>query len=234
MDAIAVIFGYCERTGPGLWAEPLNAVSNLAFLVAGVVALRRLRRTFAPGPPPSVLLVMVVVLPVIGAGSFTFHTVAGWTRVLDELPILVFVLSYLVVAVHLFLGVPWRLAWPAAPAYLLFATAIETVLGGLGWGDPGMRYVPVLLAVLGLATALILSGDAGRQRYGAGTSPPVRTSPGTWSTPSCSTWWCPWRPPGGGRSTCRRRPRRLMAIRAEGAVLRYGPNLCSCSASIPA
>lgn len=166
MDAIAVIFGYCERTGPGLWAEPLNALSNLAFLVAGVVALRRLRRTVAPGTPPSVLLVMVVLLPVIGAGSFTFHTVAGWTLVLDEAPILVFVLSYLVVAVHLFLGVPWRLAWLAAPGYVLFATAIETVLAGLGWGDPGMRYVPVLLAVLGLATALILSGDAGRQRYG--------------------------------------------------------------------
>jgi len=25
--------GYCERVGPGLWAEPLNAVSNAAFLI---------------------------------------------------------------------------------------------------------------------------------------------------------------------------------------------------------
>lgn len=163
---MAVIFGYCERTGPGLWAEPLNAVSNLAFVVAGMVALRGLRRTAGPGAPAGVLLVMVVLVPVIGAGSFVFHTVGGWTLVLDEVPILLFVLSYLVVAVHLFLGVPWHLAWLGAPGYLLFATALEAALGGLGWHDPGVRYVPVLLALFGLATALILSGDAGVQRYG--------------------------------------------------------------------
>jgi hypothetical protein len=25
------IDAYCERLGPGLWAEPLNALTNLAF-----------------------------------------------------------------------------------------------------------------------------------------------------------------------------------------------------------
>ena len=163
---MAVIFGYCERTGPGLWAEPLNTVSNLAFVVAGMVALRTLRRTAAPGAPAGVLLAIVGLLPVIGAGSFVFHTVGGWTLVLDEVPILLFVLSYLVVAVHLFLGVPWQLAWLAPPGYLLFATALEAALGGLGWRDPGVRYVPVLLALFALAVALMLSGDAGVQRYG--------------------------------------------------------------------
>ena len=161
-----VIFSYCERTGPGFWAEPLNAVSNLAFVVAGVVVLRRLRRIAAPAAPVSVVVVLVGLLPVIGVGSFIFHTVAGWTRVLDEAPILVFVLSYLVVAVHLFLGAPWRLAWLAVPGYVLFASALGEALGRLGWRDPGVRYVPVLLAIVGLATALILSDDANTQRYG--------------------------------------------------------------------
>lgn len=75
-----VIFSYCERTGPGLWAEPLNAVSNLAFVVAAVVVLRRLRRIAAPAAPVSVVVLLVGLLPVIGVGSFIFHTVAGWTR----------------------------------------------------------------------------------------------------------------------------------------------------------
>ena len=28
---------YCERLGPGLWAEPLNAVSNAAFFIAAAL-----------------------------------------------------------------------------------------------------------------------------------------------------------------------------------------------------
>ncbi len=30
---------YCERLGPGLWAEPLNAVTNLAFILAGILLI---------------------------------------------------------------------------------------------------------------------------------------------------------------------------------------------------
>ena len=51
--ALPVIDIYCERTGPGLLAEPVNAITNLAFLLAaaacwrlaeGVVASRQQRR----------------------------------------------------------------------------------------------------------------------------------------------------------------------------------------------
>ena len=35
---------YCERTGPGLWAEPLNALSNLAFIAVAVILWRRAGR----------------------------------------------------------------------------------------------------------------------------------------------------------------------------------------------
>ena len=35
---------YCERVGPGTWDEPLNAVTNLAFLAAGLLLVIALRR----------------------------------------------------------------------------------------------------------------------------------------------------------------------------------------------
>ncbi len=34
---------YCERLGPGFGAEPLNAITGLGFLVAGLIALRHAR-----------------------------------------------------------------------------------------------------------------------------------------------------------------------------------------------
>jgi hypothetical protein len=42
------IDAYCERLGPGLWAEPLNALTNLAFIVAALICAWRLGH---PRPP---------------------------------------------------------------------------------------------------------------------------------------------------------------------------------------
>jgi hypothetical protein len=58
-------FLYSERTGPGLLAEPLNAVTNLAFFVAAWAAWRLARRRSGtgkgtaepPNPPSSVAAV---------------------------------------------------------------------------------------------------------------------------------------------------------------------------------
>ncbi|WP_431310977.1 ceramidase domain-containing protein [Methylobacterium nigriterrae] len=46
------IRAYCERTEAGFWAEPLNAVSNAAFLVAAALAGRRALRGFKAEPEP--------------------------------------------------------------------------------------------------------------------------------------------------------------------------------------
>jgi len=36
---------YCERLGPGLWAEPLNALTNLAFLLTALASWQLARRS---------------------------------------------------------------------------------------------------------------------------------------------------------------------------------------------
>jgi hypothetical protein len=84
---------YCERVGPGLWAEPLNASSNVAFFLAVWVIWNLARRAHALSPGISLLLVVLVT---VGIGSSLFHTFAtAWARVLDLAPILLFQLSYL-------------------------------------------------------------------------------------------------------------------------------------------
>src|SRR3989304_3459018 len=84
---------YCERLGPGLWAEPLNALTNLGFLVAALASWQLARRA---GPADGSVLALIAMMVAIGAGSALFHTFAtGWARVLDVLPILLFQLWFL-------------------------------------------------------------------------------------------------------------------------------------------
>ncbi|REG46181.1 ceramidase [Paracoccus versutus] len=85
---------YCERTGPDDWSEPINAMTNLAFLIAALVLWLRLR-----GPEMAMGRALAAVLFVIGVGSRLFHTHANrLTGLMDVLPILGFILLYVFAA----------------------------------------------------------------------------------------------------------------------------------------
>jgi hypothetical protein len=163
---MSTIVSYCERTGPGLWAEPINAITNVAFLVAAFVSVLTLRRIAPNRPAPASIQLLIGLLVVIGIGSSIFHTVRSWTQVLDVVPIALFVLSYVVIAAHYFYDVPWRFAWMTGPAFLAFVAAVGTALGALGFSDTGRWYVPVLLAILGSGAALTMSREPGRRATG--------------------------------------------------------------------
>ncbi len=113
---------YCERLDAALWAEPVNALSNLAF-VLGALVLWRVPAARVPA----------ALLALVGVGSFVFHTWATQLAMaLDVLPILVLIawagrealirklqwpLSRIVtVAVVLFLGVLPLWFWVEDPA----------------------------------------------------------------------------------------------------------------------
>jgi len=84
---------YCERTDPTFWAEPINALTNISFILAALGAWHLSRRSSTMSPSIWLLLTTAVA---IGVGSFVFHTVAtSWARILDVLPILVFQLLFL-------------------------------------------------------------------------------------------------------------------------------------------
>lgn len=77
---------YCERFDASFWAEPVNAISNLSFLVAGLL-LWRLRS------PRTTLMAILVIL--IGLGSFSFHTYANrLTGLLDVLAIALYLVTF--------------------------------------------------------------------------------------------------------------------------------------------
>ncbi|MDR9428488.1 MAG: ceramidase domain-containing protein [Salibaculum sp.] len=146
MDLTEQIDGYCERMDFSFWAEPVNALTNLAFLVAAVVLWRR-----SAGVPMARAL--AAVLFAIGIGSFLFHTLAtGWAALADTLPILGFILLYLF-AVHRDV-----LAWPgwaaglATAGFLPYAAGVTVLLRDVPFFGVSSFYwtVPILLVIYGI------------------------------------------------------------------------------------
>lgn len=115
---------YCERLGPEIWAEPINALSNLAFLIAGFWGLAAIRRNGA-GTFATVLGWWVVA---IGLGSLAFHLFANrLTALADIIPIAVFTLLYTVFV----LRVMMRLSWVNSALGFVSFYAVAIGLGAL-------------------------------------------------------------------------------------------------------
>lgn len=137
--------GYCERVGPGLWGEPLNSLSNLAFLVAAVLVWR-----LANGDRTGRLLAGLIGL--IFVASTVFHLLATrWAAVADSGAILVFVLVYAVVFARRYWSRRW--AWVAAPAF--FGLTVGTALLG------GGLYLGALIGLAAFAAVLAFKRDVG-------------------------------------------------------------------------
>ena len=105
-DLFAPIDIYCERTDASFLSEPLNFCSNIAFVIAGILILRNIRRThFKSKQPGSTFLAWLVI--VIGIGSGLFHSNAnGWSQWADVLPIAIYVFTYLVLFLRFTAGAP--------------------------------------------------------------------------------------------------------------------------------
>ncbi len=143
MDWFRQIDSYCERTDFSYWSEPLNAVTNAAFLIAAIWMWRRCEGIVAAR-------VLCVIVFGIGVGSFLFHTHATvWAATADVVPIGVFILTYLFLVNRDVVGLPW---WGALLGTLLFAPyayAVVPVLDRIPFLAISNFYwtVPLLLVI---------------------------------------------------------------------------------------
>ena len=143
---------YCERSGDGFWAEPLNALSSLAFVFAAVVAYRRWRGAWiaADGSYRWDLPLLMGLMAAVGVGGFLWHTLAtDWAEWADRIPILAFINIYLMSLLYRGLRVD---GFSAVLVLLGFQWLMVTTGGHLATLLPNGSafYVPAL-AVLGLA-----------------------------------------------------------------------------------
>jgi len=187
-DLCRAIDIYCERTSPAFDAEPINALTNIAYVVAGLAAWRLSRRR--PNPDAAGLIAALIAsVFAVAVGSFLFHTVGTvWASWADVVPILVFMLLMLWVTLRRFFG------WPVA------VTAISLVIfGGLTvsaeafvparllWG--GAYAVPSLVLLFGAGSALVaLRAPAGWAYLSAGGLFVLSFVFRTLDMPYCAAW----------------------------------------------
>ena len=143
---------YCERLNASFWAEPVNALTNISFIIAGILILLFLRRHKLKSREINILAVMSII---VGLGSFTFHTIATkGAAFADTIPIALFItFALFVIFVRAFMVKP-----PLAVLYvILFAIANAIILKifGIKWLNGSIMYVPtfIILIIIGLISA---------------------------------------------------------------------------------
>jgi hypothetical protein len=146
VDPWAKLDLYCERTDAAFWSEPLNALTNLAFLVAAILILAA--RRGRPGWDAAIFAGLTLL---VGVGSLLFHTFATvWGRWLD----LVFIAAFIYVFLGLCLARVVGLGWRGVAAGIVGYAVLERVV--LGAVPPGalsgsLLYLPPLLTLAALA-----------------------------------------------------------------------------------
>jgi hypothetical protein len=152
-ELCAAVDHYCERTSSAFDAEPINALTNVAFLVAAWAAWRVYSRYPSRGKQ-GLVLALIATIALVGLGSFLFHTVATrWAEWGDVLPIMLFMLLYLWLVLTIFFGWPVWLKLATLATYFAVTFYAEAVIpGDVLWG--GALYLPTLFLMLVIGTLL--------------------------------------------------------------------------------
>ena len=136
---------YCERVGMGLLAEPLNAVSNVSFLLAAWAAWVLAKRT---GTLSAGVRALIAIAAFVGIGSILWHTYpTALTLILDIVPILIFLIWYIWLYTRNVIGMRALFAVASVAAFLLGTFLVipySHVLHGALVYTPGLMVALVL------------------------------------------------------------------------------------------
>ena len=148
---------YCERTGPGLLAEPLNALTNGSFLIAAGAAWLLARRTSGLSAGLWMLLALAAS---VGIGSGLWHTLATpWAMILDVVPIALFLVWTLWLYGRTVLGMSLPLALASMAAFLGISAYAQNFEGSF---NGSLAYASALIVLLGLGAFHARQQETGR------------------------------------------------------------------------
>ena len=141
MDLSKPIDIYCERLDIGIWAEPINAVTNVAFILASIFMWLRCKN-LVEGRVLSFLLFS------IGCGSFLFHTFAQtWAAILDVAAILIFILTYIFIANRSFLAWSKMVSLIGVILFFPYQLLLANILSNIQFFGSSVQYIPVAILI---------------------------------------------------------------------------------------
>ncbi len=149
MDWNRIIDGYCERVGtdPNFWGEPVNAITNAAFLIAALWALHVARDSKRLDWSTALLCANVFA---IGIGSFLFHTLATpWAAMTDVIPIQTMILLYFALVLIRAYALRWYWAALIALAFIPVSAGFSFVLQDTWFGGANAGYLAALALIAG-------------------------------------------------------------------------------------
>ncbi|MGB8432693.1 MAG: ceramidase domain-containing protein [Burkholderiales bacterium] len=154
---------YCERTDLTLWSEPLNAITNLAFLTAGALLWRVQSAAAKPVNAPD--RVLAALMGAIGVASFLFHTLATvWAALADTLSILVFAAYFLFLFLTRAARIRGMSALAAAGVFAGLSYAFPKILAsGPLTGSAG--YLPYVIALAAMIAYLSRTRPASARTF---------------------------------------------------------------------
>jgi hypothetical protein len=145
---------YCERTGPGLFEEPLNALSNLGFVLAAWLVWRKGRgRTWD-------MRVLACLIALVGVASLAFHTFAmQWAAAIDTAAIALFIWFFLQRLLVRAVGFGNISALLMVMSYAVTAYMVERYFNA-EWLNGSIAYVPPLVVLGGVSVSFVATKGA--------------------------------------------------------------------------
>ena len=141
MDLSKSIDIYCERLDIGIWAEPINAVTNVAFILASIFMWLRCKNLVE-------CRVLSFLLFSIGCGSFLFHTFAQtWAAILDVAAILIFILTYIFIANRSFLAWSKMVSVFGVILFFPYQLLLANILSNIQFFGSSVQYIPVAILI---------------------------------------------------------------------------------------
>ena len=141
MDFSKPIDIYCERLDIGIWAEPINAVTNAAFILAAILMWLRCKNLVEGR-------ILSFILFSIGCGSFLFHTFAQtWAAILDVTAILIFILAYIFFANRRFLALSKMVSLIGVILFFPYQLLLVSILSNIQFFGSSVQYIPVAILI---------------------------------------------------------------------------------------
>lgn len=156
---------YCERVAPGLWNEPFNLLSNLAFIVAAIFVWHALtqQRDHITGPTWDLGL-LTGLLFAIGSGSGLWHLLANrWSLLADTIPILLFINIYLLSSLFRLFSLKTIAILSIFTFYHVVNFAIQSTLPA-NFLNGSIFYLPTWIFLVGI-TAIAWKQETVAYRY---------------------------------------------------------------------